>query len=95
VEAESHFRQALAIWEKILGTEHPYTADSLRRLALDCFAHQERQGEAETLFRRALAIRERVLGEEHPDTVRSLYELAALIHRRGFPAKLNLSTSAP
>ena len=66
------FERALAIYEKVLGPEHPYTAASLNNLA-SLLQAQGDLAAARPLFERALAIREKVLGPEHPDT--------ALLHR--------------
>jgi len=57
----------LAIREKVLGPEHPYTALSLNNLAR-LYHAQGNYCEALPLYQRALAIYEQVLGPEHPDT---------------------------
>ena len=75
-------RLALAIWEKVLGPEHPKTAISLNNLAALLYAKGDYAG-AEPFMRRALAIREKVLGPEHPDTAGSLNYLAALLYAKG------------
>ena len=82
-QAAPLLQRALAIYEQLVGVEHPLTATSLHNLAL----LSERQGkyeQAEPLYRRALAIRERHLGSDHPDTARSLIGLAELYmsHRK-------------
>jgi tetratricopeptide (TPR) repeat protein len=75
VEAALLIRDALSIREKMLGPEHPDTAESLDDLGL--LLHlQDDLVQAQPLSERALAIRERVLGPEHPDTARSLNNLA-------------------
>jgi tetratricopeptide (TPR) repeat protein len=60
-------QRALAIREKVLGAEHPDTAQSLNNLA---FLYKARGNypEALPLYQRALAICEKALGPEHPDT---------------------------
>jgi tetratricopeptide (TPR) repeat protein len=74
------FERALAINEKVLGPEHPETANSLNRLAsllwIDLTA-------ARPLLERALAIREKVLGPEHPETATGLKDFADLLHDQG------------
>jgi hypothetical protein len=67
VQAEPLFRRALAIREKVLGPDHPDTAQSINNLALVLYAKGDYAG-AEPLLRRALAIREKALGPNHPDT---------------------------
>ncbi len=79
VQAEPLLQRALAIYEKLLGPEHPDTATSLNNLAL-LYKTQGKYEQAEPLHRRALAIREKRLGPEHPDTAQSLNNLAELYY---------------
>jgi tetratricopeptide (TPR) repeat protein len=67
-QAESLIQRALAICEKQLGPEHPYTATSLNNLAA-LYREQGKFERAEPFYQRALAIREKQLGPEHPDTM--------------------------
>jgi tetratricopeptide (TPR) repeat protein len=74
--------RALAIREKVLGPEHPDTANSLNNLAL--LLHD--QGDltaARPLFERALAIGEKVRGPEHPYIATDLNNLAILLQAQG------------
>ncbi len=74
-EAETLLKQALTIYEQVLGPEHLDVATTLNELA----EIQRKQGwynEALPLYRRALTIREQVLGSEHPDVATSLNNLA-------------------
>jgi tetratricopeptide (TPR) repeat protein len=80
-QAEQLFRDALAIREKMLGTEHPETAASLVNLALA--VHLRGDAGALPLCERALTIQEKVLGSEHPDTARTLGSLANLLRAQG------------
>jgi tetratricopeptide (TPR) repeat protein len=73
--------RALAIYEQVLGPEHPETASSLHNLALLLQAQGDLAG-ARPLFERALAIDE-VLGPEHPYTATSLANLALLLQDQG------------
>ncbi|HXM56583.1 MAG TPA: tetratricopeptide repeat protein [Candidatus Dormibacteraeota bacterium] len=73
---------ALAIRERVLGPDHPDTAESLDNLA-GLYTHTGDLGAARPLYDRALAIRERVQGPEHPETATSLNNLAVLLHRQG------------
>jgi tetratricopeptide (TPR) repeat protein len=66
-EARPYLERALAIREKVLGPEHPYTASSLNNLAV-LLDDQGEYEQARPLYERALEIREKVLGPEHPDT---------------------------
>ena len=82
VEARPLHERALAIREKVLGAEHPDTAESLNNLA-HLLQDQGDLAGARPLFERALAIREKVLGAEHPDTAKSLNNLAHLLQAQG------------
>src|SRR6266702_4146344 len=77
-QAEPLYLRALAIREKIEGTEHPSTADTLHELAM-LYWDQGKYELAEPLFQRALAISEKVLGPNHPDTVRRRKDYADLL----------------
>jgi tetratricopeptide (TPR) repeat protein len=81
-EAEPLYQRALAIFERVLGADHPDTATGLNNLAL-LYYNQGKYEQAEPLYQRALAIRERVLGADHPDTAQSLNNLAALYRSQG------------
>ncbi len=81
-QAEPLFQQALAIYEKALGPEHPYTSATLNNLAR-LYQDQGRYGEAEPLFQQALAICEKALGPEHPYTSTTLNNLAGLYQDQG------------
>jgi tetratricopeptide (TPR) repeat protein len=70
--------RALAIYEQVLGPEHPETASSLNNLARLLEAQGDLAG-ARPLFERALTIEEQVLGPEHPETANSLANLASLL----------------
>jgi CHAT domain-containing protein len=81
-KAEPLYRQALEIYKKALGKDHPDYATSLTNLAW----LQRSMGEyarAEPLYRQALEIRKKALGEEHPDYAMSLYSLAGLYASMG------------
>jgi tetratricopeptide (TPR) repeat protein len=80
--ARPWYERALAICEKLLGPDHPDTAEGLNNLAL--LLHD--QGElaaARPLYERALAVRERVLGPDHPDTAEGLNNLGVLLRAQG------------
>jgi tetratricopeptide (TPR) repeat protein len=77
-EAEPLMRRALAIGEKIFGTEHPKVAIRLSNLAA-LLQSTNRLSEAEPLMRRALEIDEKSFGTEHPNVAISLNNLAHLL----------------
>ena len=85
-EAEPLMRQALAIWEKSLGMDHPTIATALNNLAA-LLSEINRLAEAERLYRRALAIWERSFGESHPLVATALDNLAALLNETNRPAE--------
>jgi CHAT domain-containing protein/Tfp pilus assembly protein PilF len=74
--------KALAIRERILGTDHPQCATSLNNLA-GLYSSIGDGGRAEGLYRRALELRTRTLGEHHPHYANSLNNLGDLYLRRG------------
>jgi tetratricopeptide (TPR) repeat protein len=80
--ARPYFERALAIDEKVLGGEHPDTANSLNNLGSLLQDMGDLAG-ARPYYERALAIREKVLGAEHPHTARSLNNLGTLLQDTG------------
>ena len=81
-EAIPYAEKVLTIYEKVLGPEHPLTAQSLSNLAL-LYNNMGAYEKVEPLVRRSLAIREKALGLEHPDTANSLNNLALLYDTMG------------
>ena len=81
-QAASLFREALAIYETVLGPDHHDTAASLNNLASVLQLQGDIAG-ARPLFERALAIYEKDLGPEHPDTAAGLNNLALLLRDQG------------
>jgi tetratricopeptide (TPR) repeat protein len=72
--ATSEARRALALAEKLLGKDHPFTATALTMLGV-C-AHERRAfAEALPLYRRALEIRERAFGKDHFTVALTLVEM--------------------
>ena len=82
IPVEPLLNRAIAIYEKVLGPEHPDTAMALNNLAF-LYNTTNRQTQAELMYERALAIREKVLGPEHPGTATALNNLAWFHHNRG------------
>jgi len=80
--ATALYQRALSIREKVLGKEHPDTAQSMNNFA----GLLEAKGDydhAEPLYQRALSIREKVLGKEHPLTATCLNNFAELLRAKG------------
>lgn len=76
-QAEEKHLQALSMRRRLLGTEHPDVANSLKNLA-EVYRHQERYLEAESLYLQAVEIAEKRLGEKHPETVKYRNNLQVL-----------------
>jgi Flp pilus assembly protein TadD len=77
-EAETMYRETLAVLQRVLGSEHPDTLSTANNLAI-ALKSQGKYGEAETMYRETLAVQQRVLGREHPETLRTVNNLAACV----------------
>ena len=77
-EAAEAFRQAIAIWERLLGSNHPNLASSLMNLG-SLLAAEHRYGEAEALMDRALAIDARNFSADHTRIAIDLNDEAGLL----------------
>ncbi|WP_437563087.1 CHAT domain-containing tetratricopeptide repeat protein [Sorangium sp. So ce542] len=75
-------KRALALYENVLGTNHPTVAKALSNLGV---LHREQgdYAQAEQLHRRALAMRAEALGPDHPVVASSLNDLSVLYRTRG------------
>lgn len=78
--AESLYKRALDLNQRLHGKEHPDVALNLHNLAV-LYCARSRFAEAEPLFREAMAIAETVLGPAHCGLVSTLRNLAALLRR--------------
>jgi tetratricopeptide (TPR) repeat protein len=78
-EAEVVYRDVLAARRRVLGDEHPVTADTMATLAMDLSPNPSRHAEAEDLFRKALAIEMPKVGSESRFTTRAEEGLANLL----------------
>lgn len=81
-EAIPLLEKALAVRRKVMGEDHPATAQSYCDLAHN-LEDSGRAAEAAPLFEKALATFRRVLGENHPDTAVSYGNLASNLQARG------------
>jgi WD40 repeat protein len=81
-EAEQLYRQALEIYERVLGPENPDTLTVLNNLA-NTIRIKGDPITAEPIFRQVLNTREKVLGPNHHDTATTLNSLAVLLHNTG------------
>jgi Tfp pilus assembly protein PilF len=89
LEARGRYREAqplrqkmLDVQRKVLGEDHPHTANSYSNVA-SCLSEQGQYAAAEEGFRKALAIRRKVLGESHPDTAQGCNNLASNLEAQG------------
>ncbi|GAC1701243.1 MAG: hypothetical protein PVS3B3_28650 [Ktedonobacteraceae bacterium] len=82
VQAETLLKQALAIREQVLPTNHPDIASTKSDLGL-LYLTQGKYQQAEPLLEHALAICDQALGREYPDTAASLNNLALLYYAQG------------
>ena len=81
-EAEPLFKQALEVWQKLLGSEHPNVALSMNNLA-ELYRVQGRYAEAEPLYMQALELYKKLLGSEHPHVATNMNNLALLYDAQG------------
>jgi tetratricopeptide (TPR) repeat protein len=81
-EAEPLLRRMLAVRRRILGEDHPQTAESRDQLAVSLDG-QGKYDETDALLRDVLAIRLRTLGDDHPQSAESYVKLAANLDNRG------------
>jgi len=78
VEAEQHYREAIAIWEAAFGERHPDTAKGMLNLAA-LYHERGREAGAEDLYRKAAAIFEDMYGNDHELTLVARAELAEVL----------------
>ncbi|HYW21436.1 MAG TPA: tetratricopeptide repeat protein [Nodularia sp. (in: cyanobacteria)] len=76
-QAEPLYLQALELYKRLLGDNHPSIATSLNNLA-NLYSDQGRYDQAETLYLQALEFCQQVLGVGHPTTVTVRKNLAHL-----------------
>jgi CHAT domain-containing protein/Tfp pilus assembly protein PilF len=82
LEAIPLAQQALALYQKTRGPNHPYVAIALSNLAA-LYGNLGRYPDAEPLYQQALAIEEKALGPDHPDVATELNNLATLYQVQG------------
>ena len=81
-EAESHFREALAMRRTLYHEPHDDVAASIRGLA-DVLTNQRKFDSADSLYREALAFEQRLHGERSPHAALTLFARAGALHDRG------------
>ncbi|CAM9933909.1 unnamed protein product, partial [Ectocarpus sp. 12 AP-2014] len=81
-EAEPLYDRCQAIYEKVLGPDHPSVAVALQSRA-GLLAEQGKFAEAEALHDRCQVFNEKVLGPEHPSVAATLHSRAGLMVKQG------------
>jgi CHAT domain-containing protein/tetratricopeptide (TPR) repeat protein len=81
-EAEPLLRDSLEVYRRILGEEHPRTAEGYNDLAVVLDA-QGKIAQAAPLYGKAMAIWRQGLGENHPETATSLNNVAYNLQQQG------------
>ena len=83
-KAEPLLRVSLERRERIMGVDHPQTAESAHNLA-SLLGKRKKHAEAADLYRRVIAIRSSVLGAAGRRTMTSRNNLAMQLHALGKP----------
>jgi len=81
-KALEYYGKALAISERVLGTEHPDTATTYNDTGRVYYC-QDDYARALEYYMKALSIRERVLGSDHPDTATTYNNMALVYDAQG------------
>jgi hypothetical protein len=81
-EAETMYRETLAVQQRVLGSEHPDTLFMANNVGISLNA-QGKYDKAETIYRETLAVQQRVLRSEHPDTLNTSSNLANALKLQG------------
>jgi serine/threonine-protein kinase len=76
-DAETSYREAVALYESTLGPDKPQTAEALWSLA-ELHAFRGKRAEAEKEFERAVAVERKSLGARHPQLASTLIDLGSL-----------------
>ena len=80
-EAETTYREVVAMWRKLHADDRIDMADALYQLAL-LLMQRGKLDEAVTIEREALAMQRRLFGNEHPAVADSLNSLRIMLQRQ-------------
>jgi tetratricopeptide (TPR) repeat protein len=86
-EAEALFREAVAGWRRLYGSEHENTLSALNNLGT-VLQGLGSLAEAQTLYLEALAGSRRTLGPDHEDTLNTMTNLATVLKGLGGKSRL-------
>jgi tetratricopeptide (TPR) repeat protein len=81
-QAQPLYERAVEINRRILGDDHPFTANSYNDLAL-CLKRQGRYSQAQPLYEKSLEIERRQLGDDHPGVAADYNNLASNLAGQG------------
>ncbi len=81
-QAYQHYFDALQLQERVLGANHPRTADTVILLG-NVFFMQGKYQEARGLYQRAAEIQQKVLSAQHPEVARSIHNLGIVAYAQG------------
>jgi tetratricopeptide (TPR) repeat protein len=81
-EALKWYEKALAIREKVLGLDHPFTATTHNNIA-GVYRAKGENDKAMELHEKALAIKEKFLGPDHPSTAITYNNIASVYYAKG------------
>jgi tetratricopeptide (TPR) repeat protein len=81
-QAQPLFEEVLEIRRRLLGEDHPFTAEGYHNVAYSLHA-QARYAAAQPLYEKALEIHRRLLGEDHPQTATIYNNLAFNLNAQG------------
>ena len=76
------YREALGIWKKSLGPEHPDVARVLNNIGV-VFMNQGEHDMALKYLRKTYRIEEKELGPDHPKVAQALSNIGIVLHRQG------------
>jgi serine/threonine protein kinase/tetratricopeptide (TPR) repeat protein len=82
-EGERMEREAMAMYEKLLGHQCSQVAKALFDLSITVAAQPNRLAEAENLAREALGMQRKLLGEVHPEVAKTLNQLGSVLFMEG------------
>ena len=73
-------KQALVIYNKILGENHPYLIQTFSNLAT-LYNNQDKYAQAEIFYEQAIKLSKELLGENHPNTKKIMQHYLSMKYR--------------
>ncbi len=81
-QAESLFKESLAMMRRLYGDKHPYIATALTNLALLSMKKGD-LARSEATYREVLSMQRELLGDNHPDVAETLSKIAFVQYENG------------